>query len=170
MIEVLHRSAVISDCGKYRYRLTRELGGGCGNVLFVMLNPSTADAEKDDPTIKRCIGFARRWGYNALMVGNLYALRATDPRDLTYTDADHGPDWEYHMAGMAAHAHIVVAWGTRGSSPRRAYVEKFLKEYGVVKCMGRTKDGSPKHPLYLPDDTELRPYRDYSSLTVSAKP
>lgn len=149
-------SAIISPCGTFRYTLERTLGGGCGNVLFVMLNPSTADGLTDDPTIRRCMSFARRWDYGGLLVANLYAYRATNPKELTHQQEQCGPEWEKHTAQLANRAgRIVAAWGSFASSQRQDYVLSFLRMYGVVHCLGKTKDGSPRHPLYVRGDTPL---------------
>ncbi len=93
-------SAVLSECARYRYRLDRAWerdDHGLGTVTWVMLNPSTADADVDDPTIRRCIGFSKAWGYNALTVVNLFAWRATSPRDLCAVEDPVGPDNEAHL-------------------------------------------------------------------------
>ena len=94
--------AVISDCGKYRYRLTRKWGYGrpCG---FIMLNPSTADALHDDPTIRRCVGFAKAWGCGALIVVNLFAVRATSPREMMRADDPVGPENKEHVQRAATY-------------------------------------------------------------------
>lgn len=152
-------TAVISECGRYRYALERHIGGGCGNVLFVMLNPSTADASKDDPTIRRCKGFARRWGYSGLLVANLYAWRATDPDELAKAEDPVGPEWAYHVCSLAKRSGcIVAAWGSHASLHRQETVRDFLRQYNRVQCLGRTKNYSPKHPLYVKADTELQEY------------
>src|SRR4051812_49823510 len=88
----LEDNAVISACGAYRYVLTRQVGGGVRRATFIMLNPSTADASNDDPTIRRCIGFAQRWGCGQLAVLNLFAYRATDPADLKRASEPVGPE------------------------------------------------------------------------------
>jgi hypothetical protein len=181
-------SAEISADGRYRYTLEREWMTGEGTCLFVMLNPSTADATEDDPTIRRCVKFAQRWGYQRLAVGNLYAFRATDPDDLWKPD---GPVGEYpccaggdrhnrndhHIEELAAEAdRVVVAWGANPGPIewRRARVLEILAQsHGApVLCLGTTANGSPTHPLArgrhrVPDDVEPQPY-DLSSLAVAA--
>ena len=144
--------AVLSSCGRYRYRLNREWLGGEGDILFIMLNPSTADEEKDDPTIRRCIGFARRWGFRRLWVGNLFALRATDPRELTRVADPVGPDNNEHLVGMAVSAEcIVAAWGAWGAL--RGRDEEIRQIIGGLEHLGLTKEGHPRHPLYVRADT-----------------
>lgn len=148
------RGATISTCGAYRYRLWRRWGDG-PHVLWCMLNPSTADADLDDRTIRRCMGFARAWGYSAIEVVNLFAFRSTDPRQLTYAADPVGPDNDMHLAeaGRAA-ALTIAAWGRRplGILPstfkaRIATARAALG--GGLRCLGRTDEGQPRHPLYL---------------------
>jgi hypothetical protein len=154
-------SAILSEDRRYRYSLTRELSlftpGAEGTVLFVMLNPSTADASIDDPTIRRCIGFARTWGFARLTVGNLYALRATDPRELA-SDADPiGPENDRWLAELAASARqVVYAWGANPMAALRAADARRIIECIAAPpvCLGRTKHGDPRHPLYVPKTTE----------------
>jgi hypothetical protein len=155
------RYAEISECGRYRYTLGRQWGDG-PLVTFVMLNPSTADAEMDDPTIRRCLGFARSWGAGALHVVNLYALRSTDPAALWVVPDPVGPDNDRHLA---QHAHlavrdgapIVAAWGANARQDRVAAV-RALPGMDRLQCLGVTKDGAPRHPLYLPAIAEPRPW------------
>ena len=154
-------SAVLSEDRRYRYRLRREAGGllGEGVALFIMLNPSTADEAADDPTIRRCCGFVRRWGYGALEVVNLFALRATDPAAL-YADADPvGPENDSHISAAAADAKIIVAaWGVHGTLYGRGpAVRDLLQGQGRrLTALGVTKDGQPRHPLYMPLTANLR--------------
>ena len=141
--------AVFSRDGRYRYRLWRRWKRSLPVVAFVMLNPSTADAQRDDPTIRRCIGFARRWGCGGIEVVNLFALRATDPRRLRYTRDPVGPENVAHLARAAGRASLVVAaWGadpavgTRGTELARRLSRR-------LRCLGVTRAGAPRHPLYL---------------------
>lgn len=148
-------SAVLSDCGRYRYALWRDTGalGGEGTVLFVMLNPSTADAETDDATIRRCVRFARDWGYARLAVGNLYAYRATDPNALGEVEDPVGPendDWLLELQGSGA---TIAAWGANAWARRRECEAIALLTYGGslgLDCLGQTKSLAPRHPLYVP--------------------
>src|SRR5437870_4841901 len=106
-------SAVISPCGKFRYRLTRQWGEGAA-LPFVMLNPSTADAEQDDPTIRKCVGFAKRMGYDGIEVVNLYAYRATKPADLKKAGYPRGPENDRHIEAALVESHansVICAWG-----------------------------------------------------------
>jgi len=153
--------ATISDCGLYRYSLSRRWGPGRLVAAFVMLNPSTADASKDDPTIRRCVGFARSWGYDGIEVVNLFALRSPNPEDLIDSmeaGVDPvGPENDRIIDFVAGRsAKLIAAWGAHPFAKTRA--QKFLDIRGVgsiVECLGVTKDGSPRHPLYVRADQEL---------------
>ncbi len=152
------KHAVISDCGRYRYRLWRKWGEG-SPLLFVMLNPSTADASIDDATIRRCVGFAQRAGFGELEVVNLYAYRATDPDDLRRAGYPVGPDNDAHIAEAAlASAAVCVAWGANTAGLLRSgEVLPMLRGLGVEPlCLRITRSGHPQHPLYLPSDSKLQ--------------
>jgi len=150
-------SALISSCGLYRYRLGRSWDTltGAGTVLWVMLNPSTADAEQDDPTIQRCVGFAKRWGYAGISVGNLYAYRATKPADL-WDAAEildvRGSANDQHLCEMARDASLIMcAWGSYADHHRAVRVIALLRRFLPLHCLGTTKGGQPLHPLYVPN-------------------
>ncbi len=147
------RSAVISECRLYRYRLDRVWDTGEAQVLFVMLNPSTADATVDDRTIGRCMEFARAWGYGGLVVGNLFAYRATDPQQLKNVDDPVGPENDHTLSLLRDSLNLTIcAWGNRGSYLRRDDAVYALLTAGgspPIHCLGMTKGGHPKHPLYL---------------------
>ena len=159
-------SAVISGCGRFRYRLDRAwdepMDGKAGYVAWVMLNPSTADAERDDPTMRRCIAFTRSWGYSALSVVNLFALRATDPKELRLAPDPTGPDNLAHLIEVTAGSHVTVAaWGSSWPLPLADYVRRVgaeLRQPGDVMCLGKTGQGDPRHPLYVKGTTELVPW------------
>lgn len=154
-------SAVFSACGRYRYSLTREWGSG-GRVAYVLLNCSTATAELDDPTIRRCIGFAKSWGFGSLEITNLFAFRATDPRVMKRQDEPVGPDNDGWIRVAARRANLTVcAWGTRGRfRDRDLAVLRLLKDTNVVTYAIRVTDGGdPSHPLYLPAALKPVPYR-----------
>lgn len=144
----------------YRYSLTRDVAplDGDGTVTFVMLNPSTADAEQDDPTIRRCVGFARSWGFARLKVVNLYAYRATDPRDLYAYEGDRvGPENDCTIAKVVGGSDLVVcAWGANNANGRD---EKVLDLIAAPHSLGLTKNGGkPRHPLYVRADTRPLPF------------
>lgn len=164
-------SAVISPCQCYRYSLTRTwrihgTSDGQGHrVLWVMLNPSTADGSANDPTIRKCVGFAKRWGAGAIEVVNLYAFRATDPARLREPVCEPvGPDNDVHIrAAIDRAAQIVCAWGANASDhgPRPAAVRRMLDEAGrTAHCLGRVASGSPRHPLMVAYATPLERYHD----------
>lgn len=154
------KSAELSPCGRYRYTLRRAgLGGSIETINFIMLNPSTADAEIDDPTIRRCIRFTSDWGYNELVVTNLFALRSTDPKALATAADPIGPDNDRHIAQQAAAAALVVcAWGAHGAlRGRAAHVVRLLASAGIQPmCLSMTAGGQPGHPLYLPASSLLK--------------
>lgn len=153
--------AVFDETGAYRYRLSRELGGA-RTVCWVMLNPSTADHERDDPTLKRCIGFARALGYGRLDVVNLFALRSSDPSALETHPDPIGPANDEHIVAVARAAQLVIcAWGAGGSLlDRDAHVRGLLERAGVsLFALAFTGDGAPRHPLArgrsrIPDDAK----------------
>lgn len=161
--------ALISECGEYRFTLWRNLPEGHAGmcVNFIMLNPSTADHEKDDPTIRRCIGYARSWGFGKLIITNLFALRSTDPRVLQRHADPVGEGNDEQIVAMADRSHrIIFAWGNHGKLLGRGNeVRKLLSEGGVMEefnyCLGMNKTGEPVHPLYQAKDLEARKMRDF---------
>jgi hypothetical protein len=155
-------SAVISDCGRYRYRLERHGLSGAGAVAWIMVNPSTADASEDDPTIRKVIGFSERMGAGWAIVGNVFAFRSTDVKGLAKTSDPHGPDNDKHLRDiMACAPTVVVAWGPTAKLPkllRHRYmrVVRIADAIGVkLMCLGTAQDGHPRHPLMLAYDTPL---------------
>lgn len=154
----VNKSAVLSADGLYRYRLVREWDEAYPPLAWVMLNPSTADASVDDPTIKKCAKFARSWGYGSILVANLFAWRATDPNELRMTQDPIGPDNDLWIKRIADEAlDVVCAWGTKSPIPQRApYVLQKLKREGhTLKALRITANGHPGHPLYIPDRTPM---------------
>lgn len=153
-------SAIFSEDRVYRYALERRWGSG-PFVLFVMLNPSTADEHVDDQTIRRCVGFARDWGYGGLIVANLFAFRATDPRELATVEDPVGPDCDVWLDTCSARsALVVVAWGSHRRAAWRAgeVLERFDTLACGIGCLGRNADRSPRHPSRLARSTQLEPY------------
>jgi hypothetical protein len=158
---------IFSPCRKYRYTLWRDWRCGLfegdgisrdrGYVQFIGLNPSTADETLDDPTIRRCIGFAKTWGYGGLSMANLFAFRATDPKVMKAEIEPVGAENDRHIVEMGKQAALVVAaWGTHGTHLGRAdRLRSLLKEAGIkLYHLGLTLEGHPKHPLYLRADTK----------------
>ena len=167
LTDLLDKPAVFSPCREYRYSLRRDIGGPGGPLLFIMLNPSTADETEDDPTIRRCIGFATAWGACELFIANLFALRATDPDEMKAHSAPIEPDIDgilndFAIGYLARHVQrgdgaIVCAWGNdgahrhRGSEVRR-WLRSVLPSDARLLCLGVNGTGEPKHPLYLKKD------------------
>lgn len=173
----LLRPARQKATGRYRYVLARDIADpqqGClepeeagGKVAFVMLNPSTADEVQDDPTIRRCKTFARDWAFDRLVVVNLYAFRATRPEDLWAAEAAGvdivGPENDDHIAHVLPQAkRVIAAWGAHAP---RSRVTAFAERFGDVElwALGVTKDGHPRHPLYLRGDLRPIPWAGYDS-------
>lgn len=148
--ELVNNQTVFSECRQYRYTLWREWHQApAGYVLFICLNPSTADETHDDPTVRRCVDFARRWGYGRLCVANLFAYRATHPQRLREVQFPVGRDndgWLKHLSAKADT--VVAAWGVHGTlAGRDREVVKLVGKQ--LFCLGVTKGGQPRHPLYL---------------------
>jgi hypothetical protein len=156
-------SALVSPCGTYRYYLTREWDRHRPCCMWVMLNPSTADARQDDPTIRRCVGFAQGWGYGSIVVCNLFAFRATDPRELANAADPVGPDNDACLQGQIAEAsRVICGWGVLAKKwvPRADHVLGLIRAAGYMPyCVKRTRAGFPSHPLYLPQDLKSVAYR-----------
>ena len=142
-------AATFSDDGLYRYRLTRRWGAG-GCVAWVMLNPSTANATHDDPTIRRCIGFSQAWGYGSLVVVNLFAFRSADPGYLSMEKDPVGPDNDAQIVRACAESNLVmVAWGAHPIAVKRAKLVMPLLPTSL-HCLDTTRSGQPSHPLFQP--------------------
>jgi len=149
------KNAVISPCGRYRYRLSRSWEPQRLPLVWIMLNPSTADAEIDDPTIRRCIAFSKREGAGGLEVLNLFALRATNPSALRSADDPIGPDNDQWIREVLhPHSRCVCAWGAFPAWDRVAAVMDLARGINFL-CLGRTAAGHPKHPLYIANDQPL---------------
>ena len=157
---VRRSGAIYSPCGRYRYRLWRAWGGGCRTLLWIMLNPSTADhLGNNDPTIERCERRAVAWGFDRVEIVNLFALRSPDPRALRTAVEPIGPENDraiLEAAGGAAT--ILCAWGALGALGGRAARVQALLGSRPLACLARTKSGEPAHPLYLPYALTPGPY------------
>jgi len=152
-------SAVISDCGAYRYRLERQWDSGKSVVSFLMLNPSTADAGADDPTIRRCISFAKSWGYGGLIVCNLFALRSTDPKALYAHTDPIGPENDRYILEIAkASIMTICAWGTHGAHQARDRSVYNALEFFDLRALKVTAGGHPGHPLYIAGTAQPKPF------------
>lgn len=174
-------TAVISACGLFRYELERrwDFLDQRPPVVFLMVNPSTADALEDDPTIRRCVGFARHWGFPALRVVNLFAFRATDPCQLLDARDAIGPDNDAHIErAIALGTPVVCAWGSsvnrHNALTRRAWQvwERHLRRLGPerLRCLGVTRSDppQPRHPLFVSRATPLYYLGEIISLPSAA--
>ena len=140
--------AKLSDCRKYRYALWRTWDDSKPYVMIVGLNPSTADETKDDPTLTRCIKFAKYWGYGGLCMANLFAFRATEPSDMMASSDPVGLENDSWLSKLSKDAGIVVAaWGNDGSHLGRSSAIKAMLPN--LHCIKMNKSGEPAHPLYL---------------------
>lgn len=164
---MIERKTIFSQCRNYRYTLWREwdtdLLTGCSDdlpnshryVQFIGLNPSTADETKDDPTIRRCMAFAKVWGYGAMCMTNLFAWRDTSPAKMKIVAYPHGAENNTRLLEIGQNAGLIVAaWGTHGSHLNCAdFVKKMFFDCELkLHHLGLNEDGSPRHPLYLKAD------------------
>ncbi|WP_107718508.1 MULTISPECIES: DUF1643 domain-containing protein [unclassified Novosphingobium] len=158
--------AIISPCGAYRYRLERRTGGDQITAV-IMVNPSTADAEKDDATIRKLLGFGQRNGWGRVIVGNLFAYRATDVRELARTDDPVGPENDAHLRWMIGQAKkVICAWSPVSKQPqiwrglRWRAITNIAQPLGIpLYSIGQPAQcGHPKHPLMLPYDSPIVPW------------
>jgi hypothetical protein len=153
----MRSSAIFSSCRKYRYALTRTWVSRGRKVMFIGLNPSTADESSNDPTVRRCIGFAQRWGFQGMVLTNLFGYRSTDPSKLARLTDPVGAENDFWIEESRRTVDlVVVAWGARGSLHERDTA--VLANLTNASCLGRTLSGAPKHPLYLPWEASLVPY------------
>jgi hypothetical protein len=175
--ELKSSKAIFSPCRRYRYALWREWwetdclvcdatmppGETCNTcqrtrpvsdyLMVIGLNPSTADETKNDPTIRRCIGFAKQWGFSALCMTNLFAFRATQPKDMKAENDPVGPENDHWLHEARFYAgRCLAAWGTHGSHMGRDAQVKFAVQ--GLSCLGKNANGSPKHPLYIAANTQ----------------
>ena len=154
----MNKGAIISPCGQYRYQLWRIWNEDKPRVLFICLNPSTADAAFDDPTVRRLMGFAFKWGYGGFYLGNLFGYRTTYPSDLIRSSNPVGIDNDRHLLSMQTKCdRVVFAWGNDGALHERS--KQIAEKFPEAFCLGKTNSGQPKHPLYLSKNTELIPFK-----------
>ncbi len=169
MKETIERTALISECGQYRYRLARSWNPVKPTVTFLMCNPSTADALVDDATIRKCIGFAVRWGFGSFEVTNLFALRSRDPQALIDHSSPAGPDYMKHLYDALYRSTLLVAaWGCEATLKKKpllaarpgaviASIRSLCPDL-PIDCLGHSKTGNPYHPLMLGYDTPRIPF------------
>ncbi|PSB28436.1 DUF1643 domain-containing protein [Stenomitos frigidus] len=156
----MQTGAEFDATGCYRYLLWRSWDEQAPRVGFVMLNPSQADATVNDPTIRRCLGFARSWGYGSLDVVNLFAYRTAQPSELRRVNDPIGVENDRYLAALEQRVdHIILAWGNSGVlQSRDRSVMPLLKGQKAVSCFGLTKLGQPRHPLYVRREVPLSPW------------
>ena len=166
---MIEMGAEFSSCRTWRYRLWRRWGSGPA-LLVIGLNPSTADETRDDPTIRRCTGYAARWGFGALEMLNLFGFRATEPRDLVRAVDPVGPDMSRVLEEACdqilrrSDGALLAAWGAHARHPKLAGWSHRTRERlselvpDGVACLGLTNGGEPKHPLYLRGDAVPVPF------------
>ncbi|RPH72753.1 MAG: DUF1643 domain-containing protein [Myxococcaceae bacterium] len=165
---------------EYRYALWRTWNTEREPLLFIMLNPSTADAEADDPTIRRCVGFGASLGFGSVRVVNLFAWRATEPAEMMRAKDPIGPLNDGFIRDESKDVRakggiVVAAWGQLKRFPqacpdrekfnaRNTHVFSMLDRQGIpVHCLGLTKDGHPRHPLMLESSSQLRLFRIHTA-------
>jgi hypothetical protein len=154
------KAATFSADRRYRYMLSRTWDRTLARVTFIGLNPSDADETDDDPTIRRCIGFAKQWGCGQLVMVNLFAFAHRDPDVMKAADDPVGPDNDATLLRYTTleSTSVVAAWGIHGKHRGRADAVKALLRDRRLVCLKKNKDGSPQHPLYLPYAEERREF------------
>jgi hypothetical protein len=151
----MKKDAIIDKSGKYRYMLTRQWGAGNNFINFILLNPSTADHQIDDPTVKSCIALTVNNGFDGFYITNLFAFRATQPSDLKKASDPFGPENEKYLKRYNKLCSItIVAWGNHGSflGGSERVLDIFKRK--PLHCLAKNKSGAPKHPLYVRRDTK----------------
>lgn len=152
---MMEKTAILSEDNTYRYVLSRIWDDSKPKLLFIMLNPSTADNTTDDPTIRRLITFTKDWGYSGFYVCNLFAYRSTDPKQLRYVDDPVGPENVLYIEDTLSKVDkVVYAWGNNQKEP--LWLSDLVSE---AYCIELSKKGIPKHPLYLKKSLELKVYK-----------
>ncbi len=152
----MEKGAQFSNDRNYRYALWRTWKPGDGHVLFIGLNPSTADEKEDDPTIRRCIGFAKDSGYGGMNMVNLFAYRATNPREMMKAESPIGPKNNHYLQMYFDPIGFNIAcWGIWGVYLNRGQQVRDMLGDECLHCFGLTKNGEPRHPLYLPKRAEI---------------
>lgn len=154
--EIISSYANFSKCGKYRYYLRRFWNTGEKHVMFIGLNPSTATASTDDPTIRRCINFAKSWGYAGMYMCNLYAYISTDPKKLIISGEEIAVTNSYLRECAGFVDIIVFAWGAFELHKKR--MNEIIEMFPAAYCIKHTKNGYPSHPLYLKSDLKPIPF------------
>lgn len=158
MLGSLNSGAELSKCRKYRYALWRIWDNTKPKVMFIGLNPSTADENTDDNTITRCTNFAKNWGYGGFYMTNLFAYRSTDKSQLYCVDEPVGNDNDKYIIKYAKLSEkVIAAWGNDGGFLERSKIVSDL--ISPLFCLEINQTGEPKHPLYVRSDMELKEYK-----------
>jgi hypothetical protein len=159
-VDGIEYGAIFDVNSRYRYSLWRAWSAHHPRIAFILLNPSTADEQRNDPTIRRCVGFARAWNFGSLEVVNLFAYRATHYRELFRASDPIGEENNcFLLHAVQRCSTVVLGWGNRGTLLGRDHqVIQLLAGRKEVYCLGLTKDGQPRHPLYIKGDTNLEPF------------
>jgi hypothetical protein len=159
-VDGIEYGAIFDANGSYRYSLWRSWSAYPPRIVFVLLNPSSADERRNDPTIRRCMGFARAWNFGSMEVVNLFASKATDYRELFKVSAPVGEDNDrFLLQAIERCSTVVLGWGTKGTLlGRDRQVIQMLAHRKDVYCLGITKEGQPRHPLYIKGDTNMMPF------------
>ncbi len=153
-MSIIYKKAIFSSCYAYRYSLSRIWDKKKKFVLFIGLNPSTADDKVDDPTIRRCVNFAKNWGYGGFLIVNLFAYRTTLPSNLKKVKCPVGKDNDKYIVKLSKKADLIVAaWGNNGNLYSRD--KQVLNLIPNLMCLKINKSGQPAHPLYLKKDLKL---------------
>ena len=159
------KSAVISECGRFRYVLTRRWADNLPTMIFLMLNPSTADADLDDATIRKCVGFAKIHGCGSIKIINLFALRSRDPKELLTAEDPLGSQYWFYLQftldSIIQGDKLVLAWGCDDTIRRKQSLVDHMNRVRLMvapyipRCFGLTQGGAPKHPVMLGYKTPL---------------
>jgi hypothetical protein len=158
LVNFTRKTALFSDCQKYRFHLSREWDVIKPSICWILLNPSTADENVLDNTLTRCLDYSVQWGFGSMHITNIFAFRATDPKNMMAAKDPVGPDNDGYLTLIPRMCELTVAgWGNGGLYLERwKEIEKLTTMRDIkLKCLRKTKSGQPSHPLYLPKDLEL---------------
>lgn len=169
----LERTALFDATGGYRYSLGRRwqvpgqaIATPAPEVAFIMLNPSRADADCDDPTLRACLQFAQRWAYHSMVVVNLFGYCTAHPAELKKVDDPVGPENDHHLMAAVARSHkVVLAWGNEGGlkGRDRTVLNRIQAHAAKLTYLQLNRSGQPRHPLYVRRDRPLSPYPPYAA-------
>lgn len=171
LLEENRHDALFSPCRQYRYMLRRQWGEGTRTINWLMLNPSTADEFRNDPTVAKCERLSRRWGYDGLVVTNLFALRATDPADMKRHTSPVGENNDEAIRIYGGNSELVVcAWGNHGDHLGRwRHVVALLGDRDLHALTINAATGQPAHPLYLSESLQPTVWRKASPTTAEVR-